>query len=543
MEKVKNNTVFYVVNPYTDSVECQFRSMGRNTLAEILKDGSIIFSAIVFLHKGKDAELASCLAEEAKQIQNIATSLLEIPFGTKDDQDRIAEFYYDFATTWPFDYENNEYYIFFDSLEAMSRIFMYYLNTMQMIKISLIAITPQNDFYPYQTKMYIASGDLSYYMAISRQIQQNKADSVAYLKSGIETINPQFNALIERIEQVAMYSRQPVLLCGETGTGKSQLARRIYDIKVARGLCLGKFVELNCAAIRGDMAQSLLFGHIRGSYTGAAQNREGLLRTANEGVLFLDEIGALGLEEQALLLKAIERQTFYPVGSDKEVSSKFMLLCGTNADLYEEVKQGRFRSDLLARINTWAFVLPPLRCRREDIPANLKFEVSQYAAAFGKHIVFTEDAQKIYLDYAMSAEEQWFSNFRGFSNSIHRMCTFARKGIIDKPIVEEEIERLRVLGGMLQPTELFTSTGTLLAFPLLNTLLGMRTDELDRFDAVQLEYVLNVCISSKSLSDAGRKLFSVSRLKKDHKNDADRLKKYLDRYAIAWRDIEMLPVS
>src|SRR5262249_21144841 len=116
---------------------------------------------------------------------------------------------------------------------------------------------------------------------------------------------------------------------GPTGAGKSQLARRIYELKVARHQIAGAFVDVNCATLRGDAAMSTLFGHRKGAFTGAVQDRPGLLRAADGGLLFLDEIGELGLDEQAMLLRAVEEKRFLPVGADKEVASDFRLIAGT----------------------------------------------------------------------------------------------------------------------------------------------------------------------------------------------------------------------
>src|SRR6185369_871819 len=108
-----------------------------------------------------------------------------------------------------------------------------------------------------------------------------------------------------------------------TGAGKSRLARRIFELKKSRNLVKGEFVEVNSATLRGDAAMSALFGHVKGAFTGAVSDRPGLLRKADQGVLFLDEIGELGLDEQAMLLRAIEEKVFYPLGSDREASSDF----------------------------------------------------------------------------------------------------------------------------------------------------------------------------------------------------------------------------
>jgi transcriptional regulatory protein RtcR len=199
------------------------------------------------------------------------------------------------------------------------------------------------------------------------------------LKSGIKTRNAAFNRLIEEIENVAMHSTEPILLIGPTGAGKSLLARRIYELKKSRSPLAGQFVEINCATLRGDQALSTLFGHRKGAFTGATQDRQGLLREANKGMIFLDEIGELGLDEQAMLLRAIEEKHFFPMGSDREVDSDFQLICGTNQNLQKNAGRGKFRQDLLERINLWTFYFPGLRERREDIQPNIEYELEQFA--------------------------------------------------------------------------------------------------------------------------------------------------------------------
>jgi len=220
--------------------------------------------------------------------------------------------------------------------------------------------------------------DLSRYDRIAARFRKEASEARSFLKSGIETRNGGFNRLIEQIEQVAVQSRDPVLLMGPTGAGKSQLARRIYELKRSRHRLTGTFVEVNCATLRGDAAMSALFGHVKGAFTGALKDRLGLLRSADGGLLFLDEVGELGLDEQALLLRALESKRFPPFGGDQDVSSDFQLIAGTNRDLHSRVREGLFREDLLARLNLWTFRLPGLRDRPEDLEPNLDYELEQY---------------------------------------------------------------------------------------------------------------------------------------------------------------------
>jgi transcriptional regulatory protein RtcR len=199
---------------------------------------------------------------------------------------------------------------------------------------------------------------------------------------------------MERIEHVAIHAREPILLTGPTGAGKSQLARRIFELKKNRHQVSGNFVEVNCATVRGDAAMSTLFGHFKGAFTGAVRDRPGLLRAANGGLLFLDEVGELGVDEQAMLLRALEEKRFLPLGSDREVSSDFQLIAGTNRDLAGAVREGRFREDLLARMNLWTFRLPGLTERPEDIEPNLDYELEQLARRRSLRATMSKEARE-----------------------------------------------------------------------------------------------------------------------------------------------------
>jgi transcriptional regulatory protein RtcR len=328
--------------------------------------------------------------------------------------------------------------------------------------------------------------------------------------------------MIDAIERVAVRSKAPLLLVGPTGAGKSQLASRIYELKHARHQLKGEFIEVNCATLRGDAAMSTLFGHVKGAFTGAQSDRAGLLRKAHEGIVFLDEIGELGRDEQAMLLKAIEEKRFFPLGSDKETRSDFQLIAGTNRDLREAVATGRFREDLLARINLWTFQLPPLRERREDIEPNIDFELDRFRQTNSTNVRFNAEARAAYTRFAISASAQWTGNFRELSASVSRMATLSDGGRISEAVVNDEIERLLAswrpargsgLEGVLSPTQI---------------------DGLDLFDRLQLEAVVSVCRRSTSMADAGRKLFAATRTRRTSQNDSDRLRKYLARFDLDW---------
>ena len=166
-----------------------------------------------------------------------------------------------------------------------------------------------------------------------------------------------------------------------------------------------------------------------------------LFKIAGVGILIAVSYQILqraGRDEQAMLLRAIEEKKFFPLGADEESESHFELICGTSRDLEQAVGEGRFRSDLLARINLWAFQLPGLADRREDIEPNLEYELQRFAEKSGKHITFNKEARQIFMDFALDPGTLWRGNFRDLNAMITRMATLSSGGRIDKNVVRAE---------------------------------------------------------------------------------------------------------
>jgi transcriptional regulatory protein RtcR len=492
---------------------------------------------LVLLHGSRYEGLAKAIAADVVQVSPETTVQLEVieiadPWDLEETYGALR----DFARRYPFDPTRDDYLAHITTGTHIAQISLFLLVESRHIPGRLIQTSPPPTPEGNASGSYtIIDLDLSRYDSIARRFQKERTEGLSFLKAGIETKNPAYNRLIERVEQVAIASRDPVLLCGPTGSGKSQLARRIYELKKTRRQVGGELVEVNCATLRGDAAMSTLFGHVRGAYTGAAEARGGMLRKADKGVLFLDEIGELGLDEQAMLLRAIEDKTFFPVGSDKEVHSDFQLIAGTNRDLADRVTSGRFREDLLARINLWTFLLPGLRDRSEDIEPNLEFELERVGDDLKQRLTMSREARDRYLNFARSAEARWSGNFRDFGASLRRMATLCDGGRISVSEVDDEIGRLRALWGV----ERATATEAPEPDGLLDRLLdGARLSGLDRFDRIQLEEVVRVCRTARSLSEAGRALFAASRTARATTNDADRLRKYLAKYGLTLQAIQ-----
>ena len=231
-----------------------------------------------------------------------------------------------------------------------------------------------------------------------------------------------------------------------------------------------------------------------------------------------------------MLLRALEEKQFLPLGSDREVSSDFQLIAGTNRDLAEAVRDGRFRDDLLARINLWTFRLPALVERREDIEPNVAYELDQFRRRTGTAVTFNKEAREQFLAFATSEHARWPGNFRDLNAVITRLATLAPAGRITVDQVRAEVAHLRTAWAATPVT-----SGAGLVEQVIRP---GKLAELDRFDRVQLEDVLEVCRTATSLSTAGRVLFDRSRERKKTANDADRLRKYLGRFDLEWAEVK-----
>ncbi|MDE2422288.1 MAG: RNA repair transcriptional activator RtcR [Gammaproteobacteria bacterium] len=480
------------------------------------------------LYNPRDKRLVKQVTEDIAQVSPL-TKVIGIPFTLRDAWD-FAEVYgalYDWVRAFRFDPTKNDYLLHITTGTHVVQICWYLLLEAHYLPARILQSSPTDTRAP-QGKYHLIDLDLSRYDSLRSRLEAEQQANWQQLKADIATRNPAFNRLITEVEKVATRSTAPILIMGATGAGKSHLAKQIYQLKKDRFRMTGRFVDVNCATLRGDSAMSALFGHIKGAFTGAAANRAGLLKSADGGLLFLDEIGEIGLDEQAMLLKALEDKSFFPVGSDKEERADFQLIAGTNRDLRAEVLKGTFREDLFARLNTWTFDLPALKDRTEDIEPNLLFELERFSLSQQRQLRFHREALDQYLDFSRTKDALWRGNFRDLSASLVRMATLAEGSRITVENVQDEILRLKRLWSIdHQENDL------LLAF------LGHEgLAQIDEFDRIQLSGVIKFCQKSKSMADAGRQLFSASRAQKATSNDSDRLRKYLTRFGLSWESIQ-----
>lgn len=531
MPKTKPTVVLGLLGPMLDNGRGPQRWERWRPTVALCQHPDLLVSRFELLFQPQFTALANVVVADLAAVSPETTVRTHtIHFDDAWDFQSVYGTLHDFARGYDFRPDDEDYLVHITTGSHVAQICLFLLTEARYLPGKLLQTAPPNKHTIGAGSYAVVDLDLSKYDRLANRFHAEVRESTSFLKSGIETRNGAFNRLIERIEQVAINSRSPILLTGPTGAGKSQLARRVYELKRHRRQVEGKFVEVNCATVRGDGAMSALFGHTRGAFTGAVGERPGLLRAADAGVLFLDEVGELGLDEQAMLLRAVEERRFLPVGSDKEVRSDFQLIAGTNRDLAACVRGGTFREDLLARINLWTFKLPALRDRREDIEPNLRYELEQFAQRNGKQVTFNKEARERFLAFATGPDAAWCGNFRDLNAAVTRMATLATGGRITAEVVDDEISRLRDLwSGAEQAAGCDDELAPLLPAEALA--------RIDPFDRVQLAEVVRVCRTSRSLSDAGRRLFAASRLDKHKPNDADRLRKYLLRFGIAWSEL------
>jgi DNA-binding NtrC family response regulator len=233
--------------------------------------------------------------------------------------------------------------------------------------------------------------------------------------------------VMTQLERVAA-SESRVCVLGETGTGKELLARTIHE---RSGRAAGPFVTLNCAAVPAELIESELFGHEKGSFTGASGKHIGKFEQADQGTIFLDEIGDMPLNMQAKLLRVLEEGEVERIGGDKPIAVNVRVVVATHRDLEARVREEKFRQDLFHRIYVFPLVLPPLRERRDDIPALVRHFSAQVCAQNGwKPVPFTAEAMEALQSHS------WPGNVRELRNIVERLMLLATDGQVDLTTVQ-----------------------------------------------------------------------------------------------------------
>ena len=274
--------------------------------------------------------------------------------------------------------------------------------------------------------------ELRLFSVLDKAIEQTSlAGQVRYLQGelsriqGVRTIvgvSPALTDTLEKIQKVGA-SNAGVLLLGESGTGKELMARAIHENS---SFSKGLFVDINCGAIPENLQESELFGHNKGSFTGATETRKGRLELADGGTLFLDEVAEMSLKTQVKLLRYLQEKSFERVGGVKKIFTSTRVIAATNKDLNEKIKDGSFREDLYYRLAVFPVTIPPLRERKEDIPSLAAHFVDIYKKEFEKKIFsITSEAMNALVNYF------WPGNVRELGNVVYQAMIMTESGCVD----------------------------------------------------------------------------------------------------------------
>jgi len=257
--------------------------------------------------------------------------------------------------------------------------------------------------------------------ALKRQLKSRHAERKIIGNS------EEMSKVFKMVDRVAA-TDSTILVYGESGTGKELIAREIH---YRSHRATGPFVSINCGALPKDLLESNLFGHIRGSFTGAIKDQQGLFTVSENGTFFLDEVGEMAPATQVKLLRALQEREIIPVGGTKPIKINVRLIAATNADLEKEVSEGRFRTDLFYRLNVIPISLPPLRARRDDIPLLVDHFLSRFAPGTGKKI--SRDALESLSRY------DWPGNVRELENVIERAVILNEGGPLEVTDLPERV--------------------------------------------------------------------------------------------------------
>jgi len=260
------------------------------------------------------------------------------------------------------------------------------------------------------------------------QLKEKLSDKEKF--ENIVGADPKMRKIFELIDTIAQ-NDSTVLISGESGTGKELIARAIHS-KCSRSS--QKFISINCGALPENLLESELFGHKKGSFTDAYQDKEGLFETANQGTLFLDEISEMSQKMQVKILRAIQEKVIRRVGGNQEISVDVRIITATNRDLVESIERGEFRSDLYYRLNVISIKVPPLRERKEDIPILMQFFLQRYNKKFAKNIQgFEKKVLECFQNY------NWPGNVRELENFIERGIALEKSPIISASSLPSEV--------------------------------------------------------------------------------------------------------
>ncbi len=309
------------------------------------------------------------------------------------------------------------------------------LTAMGAIETAVTAI--KEGSFDYVTKpwnneklLVIVANAVKQRMLTSENLQLRRALKERFGYNNIVGKSEKIQSVLDLVTQIAP-SRSTILILGESGTGKELIAKAIH-LKSTRAD--KPFVPVNSGSMPVDLLESTLFGHVRGAFTSAVSAKKGLFEVADQGTIFFDEIGTIGLETQAKLLRVIQEREFMRLGGIETIKVDVRIIAATNVDLKKLVDEGRFREDLFYRLNVINIQLPPLRDRKEDIPLLVDFFTKKYCEENGKPLYrFSSEALKVLMDY------HWPGNVRELENVVERAVVLSQDEIIGRDLLPSSV--------------------------------------------------------------------------------------------------------
>ncbi|MDR0611074.1 MAG: sigma 54-interacting transcriptional regulator [Planctomycetaceae bacterium] len=522
MTKTKKNVVLGIVGNKLDKRKSPWRPTIHLVQSMVQKGFSV--DRFHLLYQKSDKKLAEDIQSEIETISLKTKVQLDAVNSLAWDYLKTSQHLFDYVSKFPFDYKNENYYIHLTTGTDTVKNCWVLLLMNNILRAEIIqSHNPEGGSANAYT--IVNTEDISLQFDLWKQEHATKNR----LNDNILTYQEIFSEIQEIVQSKMKASC--FLLLGETGTGKTQL---VQDI--AKYLKLN-FVEINCACLIRATAMSELCGHKKGAFTGASHNYEGKLKQADGGILFLDEISELGLEEQAMLLKILDggKVDTLAEAENKKKTVSFHLFCATNKDLDEEVANGSFRGDLLSRINLWQYHLTPLRERKEELKKVLETQIEE-----NKTIIFDEKEKQYFLKFALAPETEWLGNWRDFNNMLARIFIRAKNKKVTKETLDREITELKTRWSKRKGIKIETNNINIDSFnpndyqndiyyQRLCEKLGKEKLEQQHYaDILQLLTILRICKGKKNAAEAGRKLYPKSI------NHSSQMGKFLKKFGLEW---------
>ncbi|MCC7339906.1 MAG: sigma 54-interacting transcriptional regulator [Bryobacterales bacterium] len=522
---MKKRVVIGLLDPNLDASKKQDRWGTWRPTISISQHHDFAIDRFDLIHEEKDGSLAGGIVEDLLTTSpETDIRSWEMNTATLQDFSSSLKALTDFVANYRFSIDVEEYYLHVSNLTVPAQLALIFLASKGIAPARLIqSRMPMNleDILGSYEIIDVRPG-----AAVDRLMGESASSTLIErsLKGGVETRNPHFNGTIRRMGSVLARRNLPLVISGRRGTGKSTLARRFFETKRERSLLDGPLVEADSRQLRPGQISQLLRAFTSlgpGELPGKVSITPG---TGNAGVLLLRNIENLPAEDQIAIEETIQ---FGALAREMPgLPCEFQLIATTRANLNDLAQQHRFLAPLAERLTTWEFTLLPLVERLEDFAAYMDDEINQQFVEFSTPLRFRGSAKRKYLEMATAGQSSWESSLEDLHRSISRMAIESPDEGITTDLVKLEFEKLNDEWALQTCEE-----------ELLQIVPEEMRYQLDLFQKTQLMEVIRICMRSRSLSEAGRRLFASSRSRKKSVNDADRLRKYLQRFGLEWKNL------